>query len=118
MKYDRAKMYDYENGYILTSGVQRLGKVLAHYELYKKIVDLPGDVIELGVFKGNSFMQFCTFRELLENERSRKIVGFDMFGAFPHMGGGDCQRRSVRQSVERAIQRRIYVRRRNCRVSE
>jgi hypothetical protein len=57
--------------------------MLAHYELYKKIVDVPGDVIELGVFKGNSLIQFATFRELFENERSRKIIGFDMFGAFP-----------------------------------
>ena len=29
-------------------------------------------------------MQWATFRELLENENSRKIVGFDMFGQFPH----------------------------------
>ena len=29
------------------------------------------------------FIQFCTFRELLENEKSRKIIGFDMFGTFP-----------------------------------
>ena len=40
-------------------------------------------MIELGVFKGGSLIQFCTFRELLENERSRKIVGFDAFGEFP-----------------------------------
>lgn len=51
--------------------------------MYKKIINLPGDVIELGVFKGSSFIQFCTFRELLENEKSRKIIGFDMFGTFP-----------------------------------
>ena len=56
---------------------------MAHYELYKKIIELPGSVIELGVFKGSSLIQFCTFRELLENENSRRIVGFDMFDEFP-----------------------------------
>ncbi|MCS5503258.1 TylF/MycF family methyltransferase [Lysinibacillus sp. A4] len=82
-KYKTQDAFDYENGYILTSKPYRLGNMLAHYELYKKIVNLPGDVIELGVFKGNSLIQFATFRELLENQYSRKIVGFDMFGSFP-----------------------------------
>lgn len=83
MKYTRGQSFEYENGFMLMSDVYRLGNILAHYELYKKIIDLPGDIIELGVFKGNSLIQFATFRELLENERSRKIVGFDSFGAFP-----------------------------------
>lgn len=81
--YNESKCFDYENGYWLTSQPYRLGNVIAHYELYKKILELPGDVIELGVFKGSSLIQFCTFRELLENEKSRKIIGFDMFGEFP-----------------------------------
>lgn len=48
------------------------------------ITDIPGDVVELGVFKGGSLIQWATFRELLENENSRKIIGFDMFGEFPN----------------------------------
>ena len=82
-KWEISKEFDYENGFYLTSQPYRLGNLLAHYELYKKITELPGDVIELGVFKGSSLIQFCTFRELLENENSRKIVGFDVFGEFP-----------------------------------
>lgn len=60
-----------------------MGNILAHYEIYKKIINLPGDIVELGVFKGGSIIQFATFRELLENENSRKIIGFDIFGEFP-----------------------------------
>ena len=82
-KYEVEQCFDYENGFYLTSEPYRLGNILAHYELYKKIIELPGDVIELGVFKGSSLIQFATFRELLENEKSRKIIGFDMFGEFP-----------------------------------
>lgn len=81
--YDELKSFEYENGFILTSKIYRLGNILSHYELYKKIIDLPGDVIELGVFKGNSLIQFSTFRGILETEYSRKIIGFDMFGEFP-----------------------------------
>lgn len=82
-KYDIGKKMDYENGFYLTSEPYRIGNILSHYELYKKIIELPGDIIELGVFKGGSLIQFCTFRELLENENSRKIIGFDVFGEFP-----------------------------------
>lgn len=82
-KYNEKECFDYENGFYLTSEPYRMGNILAHYELYKKIIGLPGDLIELGVFKGSSLIQFATFRELLENERSRKIIGFDIFGEFP-----------------------------------
>lgn len=82
-QFDETKEFVYENGFYLTSKPYRLGNMLAHYELYKKIIDLPGDVVELGVFKGGSLIQWATFRELLENENSRKIIGFDMFGEFP-----------------------------------
>jgi len=82
-EYDATKAFDYENGFYLTAQITRMSNILSHYELYKKIVELPGDVVELGVYKGGSFFQFAAFRELLENEKSRKLVGFDIFGAFP-----------------------------------
>ena len=88
MKYTFENAFDYENGFALTADPYRLGNILAHYELYKKILHIPGDVVELGVFKGNSLIQFATFRHLLENDKSRKIVGFDAFGYFPTQAGG------------------------------
>lgn len=81
--YDPANVWDYENGFYLVSDPTRLGKILAHYELYKKIVQVPGHVIELGVFKGASFIRFLTFRNLLETQQSRRVTGFDAFGDFP-----------------------------------
>jgi predicted O-methyltransferase YrrM len=81
--FDTDKAFDYENGFNATSDVSRTGKMLAHYELYKLILDLPGDVAEFGVFKGASLIRFASFRELLENEKSREIIGFDTFGTFP-----------------------------------
>ncbi|MDD2651832.1 MAG: macrocin O-methyltransferase [Sulfurimonas sp.] len=55
----------------------------SHYELYKKILHLPGDIVECGIFKGNSFFRLAHFRDLLESRYSRKLLGFDIFGAFP-----------------------------------
>ena len=75
--------WEHENGFYLTSPVSRLAKAIAHYELYKKIINLPGQVIECGVFKGASFIRIATYREILESPYSRKIIGFDTFGKFP-----------------------------------
>ena len=81
--FDTEKMFEYENGYYATATEARFGKFIAHYELYKKIVNLPGAVVECGLFKGNSFFRLAHFRDLLESRYSRKIIGFDIFGAFP-----------------------------------
>jgi hypothetical protein len=81
--FETEKCWDYENGFYLTSHVTRLAKMLAHYELYKMIVGLPGHVVECGVYKGASFLRFATFREILESSHSRKMIGFDAFGRFP-----------------------------------
>ena len=77
------EQWNYENGFYLTSHVTRLAKMLAHYELYKSIVNLPGHIVECGVYKGSSLVRFSTFREILESPFSRKVIGFDAFGKFP-----------------------------------
>lgn len=79
-------VWDYENGFYWFSSKTRLNKMLAHYELYKSIVGIPGHVFELGVYKGASLVRLATYRDALENNYSRKIVGFDAFGEFPTEG--------------------------------
>lgn len=82
-QFNNENAFDYENGFYLTSQLSRMSKLLAHYELYKKIIQLPGAIVECGIFKGASFLQFASFRNLLENEISRKLIGFDIFDDFP-----------------------------------
>jgi hypothetical protein len=81
---DISKKWDYENGFYLTCETNRIGKLMSHLEIYQMIINLPGDVLEFGVYKGVSFVQLLSFRHLLENNFSRKIIGFDMFGKFPN----------------------------------
>ena len=76
-------VWNFENGFYWFSSPTRLNKLLAHYDLYQRITGLPGDVFELGVYKAASLIRLATFRSLLENDFSRKIVGFDAFGKFP-----------------------------------
>ena len=76
-------IWNSENIYHLKTDTSRISKLIYHYEIYKKIISLPGDVVECGVFKGISLTRFLTFREILEYNNSRKIYGFDVFGKFP-----------------------------------
>jgi hypothetical protein len=80
---NKKDVWDYENGFYWFSPKSRINKLLAHYELYKSIKDIPGHIFEFGVYKAASLVRFATFRDALENDFSRKIVGFDAFGAFP-----------------------------------
>ena len=75
--------WDIENSFYLKSANDRIGKLLSHYEIYKEILPLPGDILELGVFKGASLVRWATFRDLLECQGARSIYGFDSFGLFP-----------------------------------
>ncbi|MFT4304533.1 MAG: TylF/MycF/NovP-related O-methyltransferase [Candidatus Woesearchaeota archaeon] len=80
---DLNKKFEYENNFYLSCDNTRLSKLLAHYELFKMTRDLPGAIVECGVFKGVSFARFAGFRDLFGNAYSHKLIGFDIFGDFP-----------------------------------
>ena len=75
-------IWNIENSFYLNSNTSRLNKALCQFELFKKTVNLHGDIVECGVFKGTSLIRFATLRELYK-KKSRRIVGFDTFGKFP-----------------------------------
>lgn len=37
-------------------GDAKLGELLYKYEIYKKVIDLSGDIAEVGIFRGDSFL--------------------------------------------------------------
>ena len=45
--------------------------------------DVPGAIVECGIFKGVSFTRFATFCDLFEKTSLKRIIGFDTFGKFP-----------------------------------
>jgi hypothetical protein len=98
--FDPDRAFEYENGFYLTSPLSRIGKLLGHYELYKRITGLPGEVVECGVYKAASLIRFLSFRELLESPDSRKLIAFDAFGRFP--GAADRDDQAFIQRFEQA----------------
>ena len=80
---DFDKVFEYENGFYLSCDITRISKILAHYEVFKMVLNMPGAIVECGVFKGASLARFAMFRNLFGNPFSKKIIAFDTFGMFP-----------------------------------
>ena len=84
-KFDKQTMYDAETTYHLTMTTDRIGKIIAHYEAMKLVRNVPGIIIECGVYKGTSLTRFAAMRDLIYNDSAVKIVGFDGFSdEFPN----------------------------------
>jgi hypothetical protein len=65
-------------------------RFLAHYELFRRTVDLPGDIVELGVYRGTSLMSWANFMEIRNmGDRHKKVVGFDNFKGFGALDAKD-----------------------------
>ncbi|MEG5053894.1 MULTISPECIES: TylF/MycF/NovP-related O-methyltransferase [unclassified Microcoleus] len=76
-------------------------KYLAHYELFRRTIDLPGDIVELGVFRGQSLMTFANFLEARNiGDRTKKVWGFDNFKGFTGLRPEDGPNYDQSQKVE------------------
>jgi hypothetical protein len=57
--------------------------LITRYELYKMVLDIPGDIVECGVYQGNSFLWLAHLSVILEPYAiNRKFIGFDTFEGF------------------------------------
>lgn len=71
---------------------QALSRILFMHELYKKIINVNGVIMEFGVRWGQNLALFESLRGMYEPYNyTRKIIGFDTFEGFPsvHENDGD-----------------------------
>lgn len=67
-----------------------LKRFLAHYELFRSVVNLPGDIVELGVYRGATLMNWANFLEIRNmGDRQKQIFGFDSFCGFTTLNEND-----------------------------
>lgn len=65
-------------------------KFIAKYELFKKIINVHGAIIECGVHQGGGIMTWAILSSIFEPvNHIRKIVGFDTFEGFKSMNEKD-----------------------------
>lgn len=67
----------------LFMGRKNLTRIFWMHELYKKVLHVPGVIIEFGCRWGHNLALFGAFRSMYEPYNySRKIIGFDTFSGF------------------------------------
>lgn len=74
---------------------QDLTAFLYKYEIFKKILNIQGSIIECGVFLGGGLMTFAHLSSILEPiNHQRKIIGFDTFSGFRDLSKQDSKSQS------------------------
>jgi hypothetical protein len=69
---------------------QSLARVLALQDLFRMVLDVPGDVMECGVHLGGGLMTFAQMSAVLEPMNlQRRVIGFDTFSGFPTVSDAD-----------------------------
>lgn len=69
---------------------RRLSRLLCHYELFKQTIDLPGKIVECGVYRGSSLMLWVKLLDIFcMGDTSKRVIGFDTFSGFVNIGTDD-----------------------------
>lgn len=69
---------------------QAIASFLLKYEIFKRILNVHGSIIECGVAYGSGLLSFATFSAIFEPvNHTRKVIGFDTFAGFPSLSGKD-----------------------------
>lgn len=76
---DSTNEWDLYNGFFLHNDIERLRKFLVREHFFKMSLELPGDIVEIGVFKGTGIAQLLKLREIFIPASNKKIIGFDLF---------------------------------------
>ncbi|HET6585084.1 MAG TPA: TylF/MycF/NovP-related O-methyltransferase [Nannocystaceae bacterium] len=79
---DDARIWDAYHELLLGPDVERLRKLLVRYDVLRIALEVPGDVVECGVFKGTGVMTWLKLLSIYAPGSSRRVVGFDTFDAF------------------------------------
>lgn len=69
---------------------QDLTNFLIRYEIFKRVLEVQGSIIECGVLQGAGLMAWAQFSAIFEpTNHQRRIAGFDTFSGFPNLGEQD-----------------------------
>jgi hypothetical protein len=69
---------------------QHLTRLFALYEVFKRIQNVKGSIVECGVNRGYGLMAWAKLSAILEPVNlTRRIYGFDSFAGFPAIGDKD-----------------------------
>lgn len=75
--------WDAYNRFLTSGSLDRFTKLLARHDLYRRVVSIPGDVVEAGVFKGAGVLYWARLIQIFNSQSTRRVIGFDTFEGYP-----------------------------------
>lgn len=72
-------VYDNLNGLVFADDTKVFGKLVARTLIAEQTKDVPGDIVECGVFKGSGVLTWLKLKRLLMPGALKKVIGFDYF---------------------------------------
>lgn len=101
---DRGIKFAVDNWGVFAGSVA-IGSLLARYEIVRRILEIPGHVLEFGVCNGNSLLLIAKLLRLLSPHDPRCIFGFDSFEGLKEFSApdGDMSSHHGRYRGDRAL---------------
>ncbi|MFO0636493.1 MAG: TylF/MycF/NovP-related O-methyltransferase [Nannocystaceae bacterium] len=84
-----AALWDAYNLLLTGPDLERLRKLLVRYDAFRTAMEVPGDVVECGVFKGTGLLTWLKFLQIHAPGSARRVIGFDTFDAFAPAAASD-----------------------------
>ncbi len=69
--------------FLMVGTLDRYTKLWARYDLFKMVIDLPGDIVECGVLNGGGVLYWARMLQVFTPLSQRKVIGFDTFAGYP-----------------------------------
>jgi len=76
---NKQEFFDFFNSFIISSDSRIFNKLIARTILYNEVKDIPGDIVECGVFKGTGIYTFLKLKRIFNPNSNKKVIGFDFF---------------------------------------
>src|SRR6266446_7733139 len=78
----RSILYLTNKGLQLDLSAHALSKLFARYEIFKMVLNLPGDIVDCGVYRGASLFSWGNLIEIFAPHSQKVVIGFDTFSGF------------------------------------
>jgi hypothetical protein len=78
------------------------GKLIAHYELYKKVSHLQGCVVKCGIAAEDGFTRFAMLRNLISAQANQKVIAFEKLGKSLYLTNNEEDNSELKYQVKRA----------------
>lgn len=72
-------IYENFNSFIFSKDIKVFGKLLFRNHFYNMTKHLPGDIVEIGVFKASGIVSWLKILKVFDSQTNKKVIGFDFF---------------------------------------